>query len=157
VQIELAPLGARAGATPAPDLLFCVVACLVLRRPEESPAILILLIGLARDLVGGGPVGLGALLLFAGAEALRLAGERARRLSLLREFVTVALAVLALSAAEALVFALTLAPTPPLEIVGLGALVTCAAYPAVVALLQGVFRIRRAAEDPRLALLRARR
>ncbi|MEO0361797.1 MAG: rod shape-determining protein MreD, partial [Pseudomonadota bacterium] len=46
VQIELAPLGARAGATPAPDLLFCVVACLVLRRPEESPAILILLIGL---------------------------------------------------------------------------------------------------------------
>lgn len=156
VQIELAPLGAAAGATPAPDLLFCVAACLVLRRPDESPAALILIVGLVRDLVGGGPVGLGALLLFAGVEALRVFGARARRLSLFREVMVVAAVIVAVSAAEALIIALTLAPTPPLEIVGLGALVTIAAYPLVLALMQGVFRIRRPEADPRLSLARGR-
>ncbi|MEL7464419.1 MAG: hypothetical protein AAFN79_10155, partial [Pseudomonadota bacterium] len=71
ILLELAPLGARASAAPSPELLFCVAAFLALRRPGSTPSALVLLLGLANDVLGGGPAGLGALTMLAAVEALR--------------------------------------------------------------------------------------
>lgn len=156
IQIELAPLGGAASATPAPDLLFCVAGFLALRRPAESPAALILILGLARDLLGGGPAGLGAIALLIGTAIMRAAAEALRRRTLLHELALVAAAILAMTVIEALAMTLTLAPTPPLDVIGLGALTTFVAYLGVGLLLHWVLRIRRAPLETRLSLSRAR-
>ncbi|MEM7525465.1 MAG: rod shape-determining protein MreD [Pseudomonadota bacterium] len=155
IQIELAPLGGRADATPAPDLLFCVVAYFVVRRPEASPALLIIILGLMRDMIGGGPAGLGALVLLAGAEGLRAYGPSIRRRSVAVELTAIAAATLAVTTIEAVALTLVLAPAPPLEILGRGALATFLAYILVAGLFRWVLRVRPDIEETRTIIGRA--
>ena len=106
ILLELAPLGGRASATPSPDLLLCVSAFLVLRRPTSTPAGLVLILGLTRDLVGGDAVGLGALTLLGAVEVLRIYRER-----LLRRTFAYEVAVIALAARSRSSFALPRVPS----------------------------------------------
>ena len=78
ILLEMAPLNEDARAFPAPDLLFCVCAYFALRRPSGSPGLLVGVLGLCRDLVSGGPVGLGAMSLIAGVETMRSVGDAIR-------------------------------------------------------------------------------
>lgn len=141
ILIGLAPTDARATAVPAPDLLFCVAACLALRRPAATPAGLVLLLGLARDLVGGGPAGLGALTLWAAVEWLRARRERIARAPLAEAAAVAALAVL-IPLAQLVALTLAFAASPPLVTLAAGALTTAAAYPFVAVLLRFGLRIR---------------
>ncbi len=142
---ELAPVMGAPGAWPAPDLLFCVAAALAVRRPAATPAALVFLLGLMRDMLGGGPVGLGALALLAGVEGARAAAARGRPLGLMAEWLGAALWA---AAASGLVFVgllVTLAPTPALAELGLRLAATAAAYPLVALALRVGLRGRPAA------------
>lgn len=141
ILLGLTPLDLRASATPAPDLLFCVVVFLVIRRPSSTPAALVVLLGLARDLIGGGPVGLGALTLLAAVEWLRFHRDGLIR-SWPREIAAVALTVVMMRAAEVAALTLAFARSPALDILALGAVFTIMAYVVVALGLRYVFRIR---------------
>lgn len=141
ILISLTPVDARASASPSPDLLFCVAAFLAIRRPDATPAALIIILGLVRDLAGGGPVGLGALTLWTGVEYLRFHRDRLLR-STATEFGVVAATILAMSVAQLGALLLVLTPSPPLEVLGAGALVTLIAYGAVSLIFRYLFLIR---------------
>lgn len=142
ILLELAPLNEAAGALPAPDILFCVVAFLVMRRPGGASGVLILTLGLARDLLGGGPVGLGALTLLAAAETLRFLAEPLRRRSRVYEFLAVAATAAIISVAHVVILTISLAAVPPLEILALRLLMTVAAYFVVFFFFRQILRIR---------------
>ena len=142
ILFELAPLNEQAGAIPAPDLLFCVAAFLVLRRPSATPAFLIVILGLARDLLGGGPVGLGALALVASIESLRALGEFLSRRNFLFEFGAVAAISLVLIGLQIFGLLITFSAVPPIDQLGLRVLGTIAAYLWVFAFFRWVLRVR---------------
>lgn len=142
ILIEIAPLGARASETPSPDLLFCVASYLAIRRPTATPASLILLLGLARDFIGGGAVGLGALCLLGAVEILRRSRERLMRRSFGYELGVVAVVALAMSVVQVVVLTFAFAPSPALETLGLGVVVTVASYALVALVFRYILRLR---------------
>ncbi|MEM7544469.1 MAG: hypothetical protein AAF367_02950 [Pseudomonadota bacterium] len=157
ILLQLAPLSGLASAPPSPDLLFCVAAFLLLRRPASTPAFLIVILGLLRDLLGGGPAGLGALVLLAALEVLRLYADLIRRRGFFVELAAIATLVLMMSAFQVVVLALALTPIPPLDRIAMGALMTILAYIGVAILFRWVLRIRPAPEDNGMLIGRARR
>lgn len=142
ILIELTPLNEEASTMPAPDLLFCVAAFLVLRRPSATPAFLIVILGLARDLLGGGPVGLGALALVATIESLRALGEFLSRHNFLFELAAIAAFSFALIGLQSFGLLITFTPTPPLDQLGLRVLGTIAAYLWIYVFFRWVLRVR---------------
>lgn len=142
ILIELTPLNEEASTMPAPDLLFCVAAFLVLRRPSATPAFLIVILGLTRDLLGGGPVGLGALALVAAIESLRALGEFLSRHNFLFELAAVAAFSFVMIGLQAFGLLITFAPTPPLDQLGLRVLGTIAAYLWIYIFFRWVLRVR---------------
>ena len=142
ILIELTPLNEQASTMPAPDLLFCVAAFLVLRRPSATPAFLIVILGLARDLLGGGPVGLGALALVAAVEILRALGEFLSRHNFLFEIGVVAAVSLILISLQAFGLIITFSAIPPFDQLGLRVLGTIAAYVWVFIFFRWVLRVR---------------
>lgn len=142
ILLELAPLNEEAGALPSPDILFCVVAFLVMRRPGGAPGVLILALGLARDLLGGGPVGLGALVLLAAAEILRAMAETLRRRSRIYEFAAIAALATLMTAAQVIVLTISFAALPPIDVLGVRLLMTVGAYLVVFFLFRQILRIR---------------
>lgn len=149
ILFEIAPLNEEARAVPAPDLLFCVCAYLVLRRPNSTPAFLVAILALSRDLLGGGPAGLGALTLLAAVETLRVYRETARTRSLAMEFLIVAGLSLAMTTAQLIGLIVTLAPAPALDQLGLRCLGTALAYLLIFALFRWILRIGDVAETQR--------
>ncbi|MEL6792966.1 MAG: rod shape-determining protein MreD [Pseudomonadota bacterium] len=142
ILIELAPLGARASATPSPELLLCVAAFLSLRRPNSTPSALILLLGLASDVISGGPVGLGALTLLAAVEALRANREWLLRHSVIYEVLAIAALAIVMNVVKVVILTMAFVPSPALETLGLGVLATVGAYVAIAAFFRFVMRLR---------------
>lgn len=142
ILIELTPLNEQASTMPAPDLLFCIAAFLVLRRPSATPAFLIVVLGLARDLLGGGPVGLGALALVASIESLRAVGEFLSRHNFLFELGVVATVSFALVGLQIFGLLITFSAIPPFDQLGLRVLGTIAAYVLVFVFFRWVLRVR---------------
>ncbi len=135
IHFALLPFDLAAGRFSGPDLVFCLVAAWVIRRPAEAPLWAVLGLGLAADLFLSRPPGLGALGLLLAAEALRGSAISLRSGPFAAEWLSVAGVFVALQlclhAALQLVF---------LDGPGLGALLrqaaaTALAYPLVVALL----------------------
>lgn len=147
ILLELAPLSGLSSAPPSPDLLFCVAAFLLIRRPQATPALLIVLLGVLRDLLGGGPAGLGALILLAALECLRLYADILRRRGFLFELTCIAGLTVIMAAIEVIVLTIALTPIPPLDRIGMGILITIFSYICVVILLRGVLRIRADQDD----------
>ena len=149
VLIELTPLNERAATFPAPDLLFCICAFLVIRRPSATPGFLVVLLALARDLISGGPVGLGAITLLAAIEVLRAGGDLLRRRALIFEFGAVAALTFVMIAVQVFALLITLSNTPPLDQLVLRALGTIAAYVGIYILMRWVLRVRGEQVDDR--------
>lgn len=127
--MELAPAGGGAARLPAPDLLFCVAAAFAARRPEAAPAALVFGLGLARDALAGGPLGLGAVALLLSVEGVRRMADGRRR-RFLRDWGVVAGWAAAGLALQWLGLALTLAPRPPVGELALRLAATAAVWPA---------------------------
>jgi len=136
IALSLAPIGGEIGALPGPDLLFCVVAVVSARRPALAPPVLVFAIGLIRDLLGGGAIGIGALALTVASAALAAQAEALRRRGFLAEWgLAAAWAACALALQWALL-TVTLAPAPPLASLGGGLLATALTYPLCALLLR---------------------
>ncbi|MEM7270020.1 MAG: rod shape-determining protein MreD [Pseudomonadota bacterium] len=142
VLLELAPLNEEAGALPAPDLLFCVCAYFALRRPTGTPAVLVGLMGLVRDLISGGPVGLGALTLLAGVETVRSVSETIRRRGLAAELLMIAIASVGMIALNVLALVVTFSPIPDIMQLVLRAAGTLGAYVLIYLFMRFIMRVR---------------
>jgi rod shape-determining protein MreD len=124
-----------------PDLLFCVAALWSIRRPAAAPLTLLFAIALARDLVSGAPVGLGALAFVLVSAALRRNSAVLRRRAFPVEWLTVtAAAALMLTVQQALLI-VTLAPTPSFDGLGAHFGATALAYPAVALFFRWAARV----------------
>lgn len=139
--VEAAPIGTGAQATPSPDLLFCIVAAIAVRRPASAPALIVLALGLMRDLLTDLPVGLGALALLLAAETLRARSGTLAHRSLLTEWSLVAAVFLAMLALQWLVLFITFVQPPYLFDLGRQWVATMLAYVPVVVTVRWVFGV----------------
>lgn len=134
IYFALVPLGGP-GGLPAPDLLYCVLAVWVIRRPLQASVWLVLGLGLFGDLMLSRPVGLGALGLLLATEALRANAGLLQGASFALEWLAAAAGFAAILAGMRLVMEFAFLDGPGLDI-GLRYLAsTMLAYPLVAAVL----------------------
>ncbi len=145
VFLRLLPLETEPGGLTAPDLVLCITAAWVLRRPDHVPPLMIAGVFLTCDLLFLRPPGLWALIVLAAAEFLRAREALARELPFPLEWAMVALVLAAATLAELVILAVLFVPGPGLRLALGHMLVTILAYPAVVATLWLAFGLRRAA------------
>ncbi len=141
VAVDMAPVGGALSGWAGPDMLLCVVALWAVRRPAQTPAIIVFLLGVARDLLSGGPVGAGALGLLVAAEALRGRGRAASRGGFPAEWLAVGLAAATALGVQWALLTATLAPTPATVDLIARLSATVAAYPVVALALRWAVRL----------------
>ncbi|MEM9781248.1 MAG: hypothetical protein AAF899_02125 [Pseudomonadota bacterium] len=142
--LEAAPMGTGASALPSPDLMLLVLGVAVVRRPDCVPIPLVFTLGLARDLIGDMPVGLGALTLIAAIEILRMRAPALSRAALWLEGMTIAAVTLAMLAAQIVLMLIMLAQPPYLMDLVRQWVLTLAFWPLAVFVVRGVMGIRAA-------------
>lgn len=126
-----------------PDLLFCLMAAWLVRRPEYlSPAVIVGTVLIA-EMLFLQPPGLWAALVLLASEFFRSTADRVRFLPFGYEWLIAATAYAVSTLAYSLLLALMLVPGPDARMVALQLFATTAAYPLVVAATNLVFRIRK--------------
>ena len=145
--VEAAPVDLSATALPSPDLLLCVVAFWALRRPGSTPALLVFLLGICRDLLTDAPLGAGALSLVITAEVFKeYRGWIAQR-PFVVEWLAVAAAVLAGLLLQWGLVTVTLGHPPYVAQLAILALFTVLAYPGLALVLRLGLRVGWRAHD----------
>ncbi|WP_179380144.1 hypothetical protein [Jannaschia marina] len=142
--VALLPFGAGEGAVPGPDLVVCMTAAWVLRRPDYVPVWLLVSVLLVSDFLLMRPLGLWTLVILLMSELLRRRVDHAEALPFWSEVGLVAGFVAGAYAVDHLILVLLLAETPPILGQGLHALATIVFYPPV-AILSQVIGVRRLA------------
>lgn len=142
--LALLPFGSGERQVPGPELLICLIAAWVLRRPDYVPVWLLLPVLLLDDLLLQRPLGLWTLIVLVMSEYLRGRIYNGEARSFWAEVALVAGCIAAAFAANHLALLLLLAETPPLAGQALHALVTIAFYPAT-ALFSRMIGVRRLA------------
>ncbi|MEL6317160.1 MAG: hypothetical protein AAFR16_05925 [Pseudomonadota bacterium] len=130
------------GGAPGPSFLLVVLALYAQRRPATTPPLLVFALGLAHDLARDGPVGAELIALLITIEALRGAADRRPALGLAQEIARFAGAVVFYNALVWALLAASYAPTPPIDALGLRALLTALLYPAAAAALAVLLGLR---------------
>ena len=143
--LRLLPLPAEAGSLPGPDLMMCLCCAWVLRRPDHLPALLIAGAVLVEDMLLMRPPGLWAALMLLGTEFLRSRAAFSRELTLVSEWVMVAVVMLAMMLAFRLGMAVTMLPQPGLGLTLIQFVFSVLAYPLVVGALRLAFGLRKPA------------
>ncbi len=143
VFFALLPFGDDGDSLPGPDLVFCLAAAWILRRPDYVPVWLLVGLLLLGDVLLMRPLGLWTLILLLTSEYLRRRVDYTEALPFGSEIALVARCVLVAFVADHLVLMLLLAQTPPLLGQGVHALATIAFYPpiAIFSQLIGVRRL----------------
>lgn len=131
IHVPLVPLDHAADRVAHPDLLYCLLAAWTVRRPAAVPLPLVLVLGLAADLLLGRPLGLGALGLVLATEYLRMRRPGSFPLEILRAGALFAI----LLAVTAFLLVATFAPFPGLETLARHWLATILSYPAIAGLV----------------------
>ncbi|MGB0497990.1 MAG: rod shape-determining protein MreD [Rubricella sp.] len=140
--VLLAPVSPGTGGWLMPDLIFCLAAVWVLRRPEGAPLPALLAIGLAADLLLGRPVGLGALSFLLAMEFLRTQATTLSGSGFLLEWLAITLVALGAAILLRLGLWISLAEGPRTMLLLHQALLTALAYPLVAAFARSVLRVR---------------
>jgi rod shape-determining protein MreD len=135
----------QAPGWPGPDPVLCLVLALVLRRPDQMPALLIAALLLFEDLMTLRPPGLWAAIVLGGTEILRDRARLSREVGFWAEWALVAGVICGAFAANRFVLALLLVPQPPIAPVAVEAAATVALYPLVVGVLRFGFGLRKPA------------
>ncbi|MGB0505775.1 MAG: rod shape-determining protein MreD [Pikeienuella sp.] len=141
ILIEITPINQSVTAPSSPDILFCILAFMAIRRPDTTSVWLVLLLALSRDLLTGGPVGLGALTILAAVESLRIISALLRRRRVI-EIAAIITAAFAINIIQAVLLTVTLADTPSLMPLLERTVFTIATYPIVFFLFRQVLRVR---------------
>jgi rod shape-determining protein MreD len=142
---RLLPLSVPGAGLPGPEILVALTLAWVLRRPAHVPALAVVAVFLAEDLLLMRPPGLWALAMLAGTEFLRRRQSVVREMNLLLEWAMVAATLVAMTIAYRLALILVMAPRPPLDLSVVKLVFTVLIYPVVVMLLQTVLRVRKPA------------
>ncbi len=148
--IEAAPVGLQAAALPSPDLLLCVVAYWVLRRPGSTPMLLVFLLGLCRDLLTDAPLGAGTLGLVIAAQMLTERRGWIGTRPFLVEWLAVGIAIVFALVLQWVLVVLTLGHPPYLRELFLMTGITFAAYPLVALIFRWILGINWRQGDGRM-------
>ena len=144
VFLALLPFNTGEGGWPGPDLIVCLMAAWVLRRPDYVPIWLLLIVVLMADVLLMRPLGLWALIVILLSEYLRRRVDLAEVLPFWSEMAMVGGCLALAFLADHLALVLLVAETPPLLGQGLHALATIVFY-APVALFSQMIGVRRLA------------
>lgn len=145
---QLMPMAFTADAQLWPDLLFCLAAAWVLRRPRALPALFLVAIFLLADFLLSRPPGLGALLALGATEILRVLASEQRDRPFLFEWLNFAVLYGVILLAEFFAYTITFMPgRSPWRLAELYGL-TIALYPMVAFSLHSILRIRPPAAEP---------
>ncbi|MCV6597664.1 MAG: rod shape-determining protein MreD [Mangrovicoccus sp.] len=143
LMVRLLPFGIADQGWPGPDLMFCLSAAWVQRRPDLLPLGLIAAVAILGDFLLQRPPGLWAALTVLGTEYLRRQVIPGQMQSFPAEFLIFALLNGALILTNWLILALFVVPQPSFGAVLAQWPVTLLAYPVCVFVLIHVLRIRR--------------
>lgn len=143
VFLQLLPLNTAPRDWPLPDLLLLFTCVWVVRRPDFISALSVAAIFLLADFLFHRPPGLMAVLVVLATEALRSRAHGLHTASFGMEWLTVALAIAAITLAGRFALTLVMLPQAPLGLTLLQMVMTILAYPLAVALAWGIFGIGR--------------
>lgn len=143
VLVKLLPLGGGGTGWPAPDLLVCLLVAWMIRRPDLLPMPLVAAVFLWADLMLMRPPGLWATFAVLAGEWLRNRQRSLRAAPMVAEPGLLAALMVAMVLANWAVLAVLFVDQPRLGQQLLQVPVTVLAYPAVAALLQLGFGLRR--------------
>jgi rod shape-determining protein MreD len=144
---QLAPLGLYAGAHASPDLVWCVVAYVALRRPGAAHPLLVFGVGLLQDMLTTGPFGAGVLTMLLMSEFLRAQSHWLCRRPILFEWFVVSLTALAMMFLQWLMLTISFADPPALLELAPRLGLTILAFPLVAAAFRYLLRIGAVSED----------
>ena len=143
--LQLLPLNTTPGQLPFPDLLLAFTCVWTVRRPAQVSVLTVAGLFLLADLVFGRPPGLMTALVVIATEALRTraTGLRAARFAV--EWLTVALAIVAITLGGRFALMIVMLPQAPLGLTLLQMVMTILVYPLAAAVAWGLFGISRPA------------
>lgn len=142
--VKMLPLSTVPGGIPGPDLLFCLTAVWIMRRPRWAPVGLIIVVHLVADILFLRPIGLWPAISLIGFEYLRSKAAGSVEISPPLEVGMAAAVFSAMVAAQALLQILFGIPQPSLGVSLMHVIVTIMAYPVVILISTYVLRVRRA-------------
>lgn len=141
---RLLPLSGGLSGWPGPDLGLCLIFAWVLRRPDQIPAVLVVALVLAEDLLLWRPPGLWTLFVLLGSETARTRESRWRDQPFMVEWLRVSILICGMMLGYRVVQLLFFLPVPGLGQVMLQLIATVAAYPLVVIAARFVVGLRHA-------------
>ncbi|WP_299300797.1 hypothetical protein [uncultured Litoreibacter sp.] len=142
--VQMLPLSTVPGGIPGPDLLFCLTAVWIMRRPRWAPVALIVLVHLVADILFLRPIGLWPAITLVGYEYLRRKAGGSTEISPPLELGISVATFAALVATNALLQFIFGIPQPTIGVLLLHVIMTALAYPFVIAFSHYVARVRRA-------------
>lgn len=143
--LQLLPLNTTPRGLPFPDLMLAFTCVWAVRRPDYLPVLTVALLFLLADLLLNRPPGLMAALVVLATEALRARAQALRAASFGMEWLTVAIAMTAVTVGGRFALTIVMLPPVPLGLTLLQMVLTILAYPLAVAAAWGVFGISRPA------------
>ena len=129
---------------PGPDLLFCLTAAYLMRRPRWAPVALIVVVQLLADILFLRPLGLWPAISLIGFEFLRRQTNASNEVSVPLEIALVVGTFTAAVFANGLAQLIFAVPQPSFLSSVLHILTTALAYPLVIAFTHFILRVRRA-------------
>ncbi|EPX77196.1 hypothetical protein [Litoreibacter arenae] len=141
---QLVQEGSRYFSLPGPDLLFCLTAAFLMRRPRWAPVLLIVAVHLLADILYLRPLGLWPAVSLVAYEFLRRQTNAGSEVSVALEIALVVGAFTGAVIVNALVHIVFAVPHPGLGVTLLHILTTAIAYPFVILVVHFILRIRRA-------------
>ncbi len=142
IGLPIMPMGLTADSIPFPDLMFCLFAAWIVRRPETAPMVLVAGLGILADAMMMRPIGLWALMLLVGTEGLRISERAFRDIPFALEWAYVSGLLIILTILQNVILLVSFADVYDFSTMMWHVLRTIAIYPLVVAVLHWIFRIR---------------
>lgn len=142
--LKMLPLTTGPRLVPGPDLLFCLTAAWIMRRPRWAPVGIIVLMHVVADLLFMRPVGLWPALTLLGYEYLRRQALSSTEVAPAAEIGLVSACFAALICANALIHALLGIPQANFGLQVLHVIITILFYPLVIAFSVYITGVRRA-------------
>ncbi|MBE9475933.1 MAG: hypothetical protein IME92_02235 [Proteobacteria bacterium] len=142
---NLIPFTLAPTAYPSPDILFCVISVLTIRRPEIVPFWIIALIYFGFDIFLMKPFGLWTACMLVATEIMRANRDAFRENLFLYEWFYASLIFFLALMANRFLLAVSFTPTPPILALFWEFLFTTLCYPIVLFIITYILRINKPA------------
>lgn len=140
---HLIPFTLTPATLPAPDILYCIICVLIIRRPEIVPFWMIALIYFGFDVFQAKPLGVWTACILITSEVLRASRDTFRKNLFLFEWMTISLAFFLTLVVNRLLWIVTFIPTPSVSCILWEFAFTILAYPIILFVITYVLRIRK--------------